>query len=101
MDIQLSDGLSFEIFDHVEVTAPVIFTTAFDEYAIKAFKFNSIDYLLKPIDEIELESAIHKFKSQKNAENTAGSHACPTAELNSIVALNYFIKNEKRIISMD
>jgi two-component system, LytTR family, response regulator LytT len=62
MDIQLSDGLSFEIFKKTEVKAPVIFTTAYDEYAIKAFKVNSIDYLLKPVKQHELENAIKKFK---------------------------------------
>ncbi|MFK7948952.1 MAG: LytR/AlgR family response regulator transcription factor [Saprospiraceae bacterium] len=63
-DIQLADGLSFEIFDAVEVKTPVIFTTAFDEYALRAFKVNSIDYLLKPIDYPELVKAIDKFKGQ-------------------------------------
>jgi DNA-binding LytR/AlgR family response regulator len=62
LDIQLSDGLSFEIFEHVEVKSAVIFTTAYDEYALKAFKLNSIDYLLKPLDEEELHAAILKFK---------------------------------------
>lgn len=62
LDIQLSDGLSFEIFDEVEVKSAIIFTTAYDEYALKAFKLNSIDYLLKPIDADELENAIEKFK---------------------------------------
>ena len=62
LDIQLSDGLSFEIFDEVEVNSAIIFTTAYDEYALKAFKLNSIDYLLKPIDADELENAIQKFK---------------------------------------
>jgi len=62
MDIQLSDGLSFEIFNKADVKPPVIFTTAYDEYAVKAFKLNSIDYLLKPIDEQELLNAIEKFK---------------------------------------
>lgn len=61
LDIQLSDGLSFEIFEKVEVNSAIIFTTAFDEYALKAFKLNSIDYLLKPIDQDELKSAIDKF----------------------------------------
>ncbi|MEM6376930.1 MAG: LytTR family transcriptional regulator DNA-binding domain-containing protein [Bacteroidota bacterium] len=65
MDIQLADGLSFEIFKHVEVSSPIIFTTAFDEYAIKAFKVNSIDYLLKPVQETELAQAIKKLKSRK------------------------------------
>lgn len=62
LDIQLADGLSFEIFDKVKVDCPVIFTTAYDQYAIKAFKLTSIDYLLKPIKKEELRAAIEKFK---------------------------------------
>jgi len=64
LDIQLSDGLSFEIFDAVEIKSAIIFTTAYDEYALRAFKLNSIDYLLKPIDEDELEIAVNKFKAR-------------------------------------
>ncbi|UYQ91432.1 LytTR family DNA-binding domain-containing protein [Chitinophaga horti] len=64
MDIRLSDGNCFEIFSHVSVNTPVIFTTAYDEHAIKAFKVNSIDYLLKPFDEKELEAALHKFEQR-------------------------------------
>lgn len=67
MDIQLSDGLSFEIFEQIESRFPIIFTTAYDEYALKAFKHNSIDYLLKPISPNELKTAIEKFKAQKSA----------------------------------
>lgn len=66
MDIQLADGLSFDIFKATAVKCPVIFTTAYDEYAIKAFKVNSIDYLLKPIDKQELASAFDKFDGLKN-----------------------------------
>ncbi len=62
MDIQLADGLSFEIFDQVEVKAPVIFTTAYDAYALRAFKVNSIDYILKPVDKEELHGALKKYK---------------------------------------
>ena len=62
LDIQLSDGLSFEIFEHTEVNSPIIFTTAYDEYALQAFKLNSIDYLLKPLDDEELAAALEKFK---------------------------------------
>lgn len=62
LDIQLSDGLSFEIFEKISIQSAVIFTTAYDEYALRAFKLNSIDYLLKPIDEEELAAAISKFK---------------------------------------
>ncbi len=65
LDIQLSDGLSFEIFDMIEVKSAIIFTTAFDEYALQAFKLNSIDYLLKPIDDEELESAVKKYQDFK------------------------------------
>ncbi len=61
-DIQLADGTSFEIFKNIEVQCPVIFTTAYDQYAIAAFKVNSIDYLLKPIKKEELQNAIDKFK---------------------------------------
>lgn len=64
LDIQLSDGLSFELFEQMDIKSAVIFTTAYDEYALRAFKLNSIDYLLKPIDEDELSTAISKFKNQ-------------------------------------
>ena len=65
LDIQLSDGLSFEIFDEVSITSSIIFTTAYDEYALQAFKLNSIDYLLKPIDQEDLEKAVEKYKTFK------------------------------------
>lgn len=66
-DIQLSDGLSFEIFKAVEITCPIVFTTAYDQYAIEAFKVNSIDYLLKPIKKEELANAVNKFKKSITA----------------------------------
>ncbi|WP_258097083.1 LytR/AlgR family response regulator transcription factor [Marinoscillum pacificum] len=62
MDIQLADGNSFDIFDQIKFDAPIIYTTAYDEYALKAFKSNSVDYLLKPIDPVELAGAIAKFE---------------------------------------
>ena len=65
MDIHLADGISFEIFKDVELKSPVIFTTAYDQYAIKAFKVNSIDYILKPLIKGEIEQALNKFKNQK------------------------------------
>lgn len=71
LDIQLSDGLSFEIFEAIDIKSAVIFTTAYDEYALRAFKLNSIDYLLKPIDEDELENAISKFKNQFQKNSVA------------------------------
>ncbi len=69
MDIQLADGLSFEIFQKIEISAPIIFTTAFDQYAIQAFKVNSVDYLLKPIQQHDLEAALHKFSKSNNSSN--------------------------------
>jgi len=68
LDIQLSDGLSFEIFEAIEVKSAIIFTTAYDEYALRAFKLNSIDYLLKPIDEDDLEVAVQKFQSRTSSK---------------------------------
>lgn len=70
-DIQLADGLSFSIFQKTNVTVPVIFTTAFDEYALKAFKANSVDYLLKPVDQVELTNAIQKYKRLFGKRQTA------------------------------
>jgi len=61
-DIHLADGLSFEIFQQVKISCPVIFTTAYDQYAIQAFKANGIDYLLKPVKKTELTEAMKKFK---------------------------------------
>lgn len=79
MDIHLEDGLSFSIFDQITLTLPVIFTTAYDEYMLKAFKVNSIDYLLKPVDYDELVAAIEKFKAVRSQP------AMP--DLNALVAL--------------
>lgn len=69
LDIQLSDGLSFEIFEQIKINSAVIFTTAYDEYALRAFKLNSIDYLLKPIDDDELSTAVSKFNNQFQSRN--------------------------------
>jgi len=63
MDIHLSDGISFEIFNKTEITTPVIFTTAYDEYALKAFRVNSIDYLLKPFTKEDVKKALDKYQS--------------------------------------
>lgn len=71
LDIQLGDGLSFEIFEAVKVQSAIIFTTAYDEYALRAFKLNSIDYLLKPIDEMELLTALEKYRTFKPTEQPA------------------------------
>jgi DNA-binding LytR/AlgR family response regulator len=69
MDIQLSDGVSFDLFNYIKLESPVIFTTAYNEYAIKAFKVNSIDYLLKPIDRTELAASLEKFKKLRQQNN--------------------------------
>jgi len=70
VDIQLSDGLSFEIFNQVQVQKPIIFTTAFDEFAVDAFKLNSIDYILKPITFTEVSKALNKLKNFKSYLST-------------------------------
>lgn len=72
-DIQLADGLSFSVLQDLDVQIPVIFTTAFDQYTLKAFKLNSIDYLLKPIDEAELNNALQKF--QRLTKDTSAANA--------------------------
>ena len=87
VDIRLSDGLSFEIFEQCPVDLPVIFTTAYDEYAIKAFKVNSIDYLLKPIEESDLEAALCKFE-----RNSALRSAAPEYRQ---LELGYLAANKK------
>jgi DNA-binding LytR/AlgR family response regulator len=81
LDIQLDDDLSFAIFDEIDVTAKIIFTTAFDQYAIRAFKFMSIDYLLKPIEQPELNAAIAKFKTWDNETRAT----IDTKELRSLI----------------
>lgn len=73
MDIELADGQSFEIFKLTDVKSPVIFTTSYDEYALKAFKVNSIDYLLKPVQKEELEIAVNKYKKLKIEKANAAS----------------------------
>jgi DNA-binding LytR/AlgR family response regulator len=108
LDIQLSDGLSFEIFNKIEVKSPIIFTTAYDEYALRAFKLNSIDYLLKPIDEEELETAINKFQNQfqKNAVSSLDFEAIKRMLVNPVQKeyKNRFsvkIGNQIKVISID
>ena len=86
MDIHLSDNICFEIFNKVEITAPVIFTTAYDQYAIEAFKTNGIAYLLKPIEEDELIAALKKFRTLTNTNielSSIHSHIQQLSTLNS------------------
>ena len=86
MDIQLADGISFDIFEKVKVTSPVIFTTAFDQYTLKAFKLNSIDYLLKPIDEIELQQSLLKHQQlySKTGDNFSDKLVKMLQDINAV-----------------
>lgn len=93
LDIQLSDGLSFTIFDQVKVTAPVIFTTAFDSYAIRAFEVNSIYYLLKPVSEEQLMLALQKYNQQALPNETL-----PNALTALLSRTNEAIQYKRRII---
>jgi two-component system response regulator LytT len=96
LDIQLSDGLSFAIFEAVEIKSAVIFTTAYDEYALRAFKLNSIDYLLKPIDEDDLEIAVNKYKLR--VPERAPENPSLTLDFEAIkrMLINPFEKNYKK-----
>lgn len=96
LDIQLSDGLSFEIFEKIDVKSAIIFTTAYDEYALKAFKLNSIDYLLKPIDEDELEVAVAKFKARLPKSNSENQNLQLDFEQIRRMLSNPFEKNYKK-----
>jgi DNA-binding LytR/AlgR family response regulator len=94
LDIHLADGISFEIFNQIEVIQPIIFTTAYDEYAIKAFKVNSIDYLLKPIGLSDLKTAINKFNTQQNVpKNTVNmQHQVAHEMLNKSQKTRFIVK---------
>ena len=96
LDIQLSDGLSFEIFDKVQIKSAVIFTTAYDEYALRAFKLNSIDYLLKPIDEDDLEVAVSKFKTRLPKQETGSRDFGMDFDQIKKMLSNPFEKNHKK-----
>ncbi|MFN0187496.1 MAG: LytR/AlgR family response regulator transcription factor [Bacteroidia bacterium] len=106
MDIELADGQSFEIFNQVDVTSTIIFTTAYDEFAIRAFKVNSIDYLLKPIDPDELKRSFDKFK-----ELHKSSIISPKLDLDMIVTAlrgkeqvykqRFLVKQGQRLIPID
>jgi len=84
MDIELADGQSFEIFNLTDIKSPVIFTTSYDEYALKAFKVNSIDYLLKPVQKEELEAALNKYRQIKQAYSPQHANASG-ASIESII----------------
>ncbi len=105
MDIQLNDGISFDIFEGVKITSPVIFTTAFDEYMLKAFKVNSIDYLLKPIKPEELKRSLEKFEEIKS---TYGNNQPDLNELIQQIRLDdkkyktrFLVKKGERLLSIE
>ncbi|MBL4670520.1 MAG: response regulator transcription factor [Flavobacteriales bacterium] len=101
LDIHLADGSSFEIFEKVEIKAPIIFTTAYDKYAIKAFKVDSIDYLLKPIDKVELEKAVEKYKKrQKRSEVTSKNVKEILDKISPSYKDRFMVKSLNSIISL-
>jgi two-component system, LytTR family, response regulator LytT len=112
MDIELSDGQSFEIFNRVKVNSAVIFTTSYDEYALKAFKVNSIDYLLKPIQSEDLEAAIGKYKTMKMLYKDQQSSS-PDFNLESIISelkqklqpkefrKRFLVKHAQKLVSIE
>ncbi len=106
MDIELADGQSFEVFNQVEVKAPVIFTTSYDEYALKAFKVNSVDYLLKPVQTEDLQAALTKYKKLTESKK-------PDINLESLVKQiqqqlqpkefrkRFLVKHAQKLVSVD
>jgi two-component system, LytTR family, response regulator LytT len=111
MDIELADGQSFEIFNRVQVKSPVIFTTSYDEYALKAFKVNSVDYLLKPIQKEELEAALQKYKDRFVA--ATNTEVKPAINLDHLVRelqqklqpkeyrKRFLVKHAQKLVSID
>ncbi|HRP58581.1 LytTR family DNA-binding domain-containing protein [Agriterribacter sp.] len=111
MDIELADGQSFELFNIAEVKSPVIFTTSYDEYALKAFKVNSVDYLLKPIQKEELQAALDKYKKLQSSYNNKAGDA--HMSIDSIVKelqrkfqpkeyrKRFLVKQAQKLVSID
>jgi len=104
MDIHLSDGASFSIFEKVKIQAPVIFTTAYDEYALKAFEVNSIDYILKPINLKDLERAIKKFshfnKTKSSNEDVIANMLSMFQKEKTVYKSNFLIPNKDKFIPL-
>src|SRR4029077_6601227 len=106
MDIELSDGQSFEIFNLADVKSPVIFTTSYDEFALKAFKVNSLDYLLKPVQKDELEAALKKFHKLKGSQQSDMNIDQLVKELQSKLKpvsyrKRFLVKHVQKLISME
>jgi DNA-binding LytR/AlgR family response regulator len=112
MDIELSDGQSFEIFNQAKITSPVIFTTSYDEYALKAFKVNSIDYLLKPIQKEDLEAALKKLKQVKEMYKAGESRSTDSSIDNLVKELQqklqpkeyrkrFLVKHAQKLVSIE
>jgi two-component system, LytTR family, response regulator LytT len=112
MDIELADGQSFEIFDKVEVKSTVIFTTSYDEYALKAFKVNSVDYLLKPVQKEDLQAALNKLKTMQTMYGSNGSSSDPLNVENLVKELQqklqpkefrkrFLVKHAQKLVSVD
>ncbi|WP_207511279.1 LytR/AlgR family response regulator transcription factor [Longitalea luteola] len=111
MDIELADGQSFEIFDKVEVKSTVIFTTSYDEYALKAFKVNSIDYLLKPIQKEDLQGALEKWKNLRSLYSSEVN--TPSLNVDNLVKelqqklqpkeyrKRFLVKHAQKLVSVD
>ena len=109
MDIELADGQSFEIFNLTEVKSPVVFTTSYDEYALKAFKVNSIDYLLKPVQKEDLEKALNKFRNlnvKKQEDSNGTSLEKIVKELQKKLQpkeyrKRFLVKNGQKLVSIE
>jgi DNA-binding LytR/AlgR family response regulator len=107
MDIELSDGQSFDIFNHVDVKSTVIFTTSYDEYALKAFKVNSIDYLLKPVRKEDLKSSLDKYANLKKQFNTSPTYSIETlvselkAQNNKNYRSRFLVKQGQKLVSIE
>ncbi len=98
LDVQLSDGLSFEIFQQVEINTPIIFTTAFDQYAVQAFKLNSVDYLMKPIDKEELQNALEKYHEIHGSQEQKVEMTLDSTKIQKLLEMNLGKEYKKRFI---
>ncbi len=101
MDIELADGQSFEIFNRVKITSPVIFTTAYDEFALKAFKVNSIDYLLKPVEIDELRKSIDKWNALKGSSQHVNIASLIDSFSTKKFKTRFLVKVGERLISIE